>query len=454
TPATYGALTNLPTGFGITGAAGGAPAAGALIGPGGEIPWIDGGGGPSTIFDQPDWQQNTGYPGMRNTPDVSMIGDPNTGVAVFNTTDYSGWSVAGGTSLGTPMFAAMLTLVNQNRNANRLPKLGNTVLPRIYGLANTGTNSYFNDINLYGTVGTTAVYPATDGWDFATGWGSPKGNALIFALSQNNTRPVQPFSAGTLTFTGRASVNAVDPNASSGSTSSTTSGTSSSGGTSSLGQGTSLFGLQYLSFKGRARYYGNLTLQLDPVHMSQVFSSASVGSSSSSSSSSGTGGASGTTTTTVQGLVDIFGIDPETGNAAPTVIGTGGAATTTGTPVILYRNGNTITGSAYYLVQLSATQSGGTNTGGTTGNNTGNNTGTGTNQSTTPTNTAQSLTYGGSITITGSIDKYGKIKLTFINVHAYGDFDPRTGNEIGGVAFKNIFNTDTGGIVMTGSATA
>ena len=27
-------------------------------------------------------------------------------------------------------------------------------------------------------------------------------------------------------------------------------------------------------------------------------------------------------------------------------------------------------------------------------------------------------------------------------------------NEIGGVAFKNIFNADTGGIVMTGSAVA
>ena len=69
-------------------------------------------------------------------------------------------------------------------------------------------------------------------------------------------------------------------------------------------------------------------------------------------------------------------------------------------------------------------------------------------------NTSNSLTIGGSLRFTGTIDSRGRITGRWINVHAYGDSDPRTGNEIGGVAFKNIFNADTGGIVMTGSAVA
>ncbi len=47
--------------------------------------------------------------GKRATPDVALDADPNTGVAVYDSTPYSGsagWWVVGGTSASTPMWAA------------------------------------------------------------------------------------------------------------------------------------------------------------------------------------------------------------------------------------------------------------------------------------------------------------------------------------------------------------
>jgi subtilase family serine protease len=75
------------------------------------------GGGPSTVFAKPAFQSN--LPGaFRQTPDISMVADPETGLELIVTPDSVPGhpkfvEVFGGTSLSAPMFSAMWALANQ-----------------------------------------------------------------------------------------------------------------------------------------------------------------------------------------------------------------------------------------------------------------------------------------------------------------------------------------------------
>jgi subtilase family serine protease len=78
------------------------------------------GGGCSMLFAQPSWQSvKTGCAGQRGVPDISMDGDPTTGMLVGETqtfprhvVDYGEYRI-GGTSLASPLFAGVLALVDQ-----------------------------------------------------------------------------------------------------------------------------------------------------------------------------------------------------------------------------------------------------------------------------------------------------------------------------------------------------
>ena len=80
-----------------------------------ENAWSSGGGGCSTVESAPSTQSSfsqyaqAGCNGRRSTPDVSLDADPGSGVAVYDSTPYSGssgWWTVGGTSASTPMWAA------------------------------------------------------------------------------------------------------------------------------------------------------------------------------------------------------------------------------------------------------------------------------------------------------------------------------------------------------------
>lgn len=80
-----------------------------------ENAWSGGGGGCSTVEAAPSTQSSfsqyaqVGCNGRRSTPDVSLDADPGSGVAVYDSTPYSGssgWWTVGGTSASTPMWAA------------------------------------------------------------------------------------------------------------------------------------------------------------------------------------------------------------------------------------------------------------------------------------------------------------------------------------------------------------
>lgn len=150
---------------------GGSPSAGA------------GGGGVSSVWVQPGWQngiasgRNSASSSMRNIPDVALNADPSTGYAIF----VGGrWAMYGGTSAAAPLWAAFTALVNQQRQLNGLGRLGFPD-PYLYAIGR-GSNygSSFHDIQ---DGSTNLYYPAVPGYDDATGWGSFNGQGLFEDLS-------------------------------------------------------------------------------------------------------------------------------------------------------------------------------------------------------------------------------------------------------------------------------
>ena len=75
-----------------------------------------GGGGCSQLFNAKSWQANfagysaTGCAGKRLAADVSDLADPATGFDEYNTWGGSGWITVGGTSLASPLVAALYAL--------------------------------------------------------------------------------------------------------------------------------------------------------------------------------------------------------------------------------------------------------------------------------------------------------------------------------------------------------
>ncbi|MGO8807002.1 MAG: hypothetical protein ACLQO7_10460, partial [Candidatus Bathyarchaeia archaeon] len=123
-----------------------------------ETAWSDSGGGVSTYESLPSWQSAYGltYNG-RVTPDVSFDANPSTGVSVYDSTPYegqSGWLLIGGTSVGTPSWAAIQALGLSTGHSN------------FYAVGSP--SSYFRDI----TSGSNG-YSAAVGYDLVTGLGSP-----------------------------------------------------------------------------------------------------------------------------------------------------------------------------------------------------------------------------------------------------------------------------------------
>ena len=168
-------------------------------GPGGawssETGWPDSGGGFIAASGEhtPSYQQlagvitstNKGSTTYRNDPDVSAeanFDNPTASNGSFET----GY---GGTSFAAPRWAGFIALVNQQSVANGHGTVG-FVNPAIYNIGvGSSYTSDFHDI----TSGTNKAssgsgsFSATTGYDLVTGWGSPKGAALITALAGGST---------------------------------------------------------------------------------------------------------------------------------------------------------------------------------------------------------------------------------------------------------------------------
>ena len=146
------------------------------------------GGGYSTLFPQPSWQNGPGVQanGSRGAPDVAWDADVQTGVAVSiynqgtNSYDYY---IVGGTSVGSPSWAGSLALIDQ-KNGGRLGLLD----PQIYSILQNKTeySKAFHDV----TSGNSNPLSAGAGWDPLTGVGSPNIGELSDYLAPSGTLSV------------------------------------------------------------------------------------------------------------------------------------------------------------------------------------------------------------------------------------------------------------------------
>jgi subtilase family serine protease len=148
-----------------------------------ETTWVDGGGGISPdMFLIPSWQTATAggcsscSTTYRNGPDVSANANFTFYVCANQTACTA--NVYGGDSFATPMWAGYLALANQQAVANGNRTVG-FINPSLYTIGlGPSYDTDFHDI----TSGSNG-YPATAGYDLATGWGSPNGSGLINALA-------------------------------------------------------------------------------------------------------------------------------------------------------------------------------------------------------------------------------------------------------------------------------
>jgi kumamolisin len=124
------------------------------------------GGGYSTLFPVPTWQSSAGVSGAgRGVPDVAGDASPESG---YNILVDGQQQVVGGTSAVAPLWAALITLINQKKGT----PVG-FVNESLYADA-----ADFHDI----TVGNNGAYSAGPGWDACTGLGSPNGQEIAGAL--------------------------------------------------------------------------------------------------------------------------------------------------------------------------------------------------------------------------------------------------------------------------------
>jgi subtilase family serine protease len=134
-----------------------------------ESTWSGAGSGCSAYVTKPSWQSDTGC-ARRTVADVSAVADPNTGVAVYDSTSYQGvkgWLVFGGTSVASPIIGTVYALAG---NASSVT----------YGSYPYSHTSALYDVTS-GSNGTCGTYLCTagTGYDGPTGLGTPNGTGAF-----------------------------------------------------------------------------------------------------------------------------------------------------------------------------------------------------------------------------------------------------------------------------------
>jgi len=167
-----------------------------------ETAWSGSGGGQSRYEAQPAYQDGVQSSGYRQSPDVSFVAAPLTGVAVYDSYGQGSsrpWITVGGTSLSAPCWAGLIAIANQLRDAQGFSSLDGAAetLPALYSLSLTT----YHDV----TSGSNGGYSAAAGYDMVTGLGSPRADALIPALAAwgiDSTPQVSAVAAADVTTVG------------------------------------------------------------------------------------------------------------------------------------------------------------------------------------------------------------------------------------------------------------
>jgi hypothetical protein len=181
-------------------------------------------------FPKPSWQTGLGVPsdGVRDVPDVAMDASADHDGYLFCSADngadcskgVSTSETVGGTSASTPVFAGIVTLLNQQMG-NKPPAGVGNLNSKLYTLAQNTNNGIFHDVTsgnnivpcTQGTKGCPANapfqygYSAGTGYDQVTGLGSVDANNLVTRFTAASTTTTltsseNPAPSGTqITFT-------------------------------------------------------------------------------------------------------------------------------------------------------------------------------------------------------------------------------------------------------------
>jgi subtilase family serine protease len=129
-----------------------------------ETVWSGTGSG-CTKLKKPSWQTDSGCK-YRTANDIAAVADPDTGVAVYDSYQQSGWMQIGGTSVSTPLNAAVFALAG---NASKLDAAESFYQP--------ANQQYLYDITSGANGACKPLYLCTGeaGYDGPTGWGTPNG---------------------------------------------------------------------------------------------------------------------------------------------------------------------------------------------------------------------------------------------------------------------------------------
>ena len=129
-----------------------------------ETVWSGTGSGCSK-FPKPPWQTDSGCK-YRTANDIAAVADPATGVAVYDSYQQSGWLQIGGTSVGSPLNAAVFALAGNASQLNAAQAFYQTENQQYLYDITSGSN---------GTCSPAYLCTGEAGYDGPTGWGTPNG---------------------------------------------------------------------------------------------------------------------------------------------------------------------------------------------------------------------------------------------------------------------------------------
>ena len=158
------------------------------------------GGGKSSLFPKPAWQKGLGVPddGVRDVPDIALgangEGAPGSFIATCHELPCTRpatikacpdkrkvcFTTSGGTSIASPMWAALTRLIAQSQGVTRLGNINQ----RLYELGNLLNPAVgLHDITI-GNNDDNSIkgYDAGPGFDLVTGWGTPDFTMLVEAF--------------------------------------------------------------------------------------------------------------------------------------------------------------------------------------------------------------------------------------------------------------------------------
>ena len=138
-----------------------------------ESAWNGAGSGCSRYVTKPAFQVGVNPCSHRGETDVSAVADPGTGVAVYQSYGYSGWTAYGGTSVSAPIIAAVYALAGTP---------GSTDHPGSYPYRHRAD---LNDVTSgnNGKCSLAVLCNAATGWDGPTGLGTPNGTGAFTAAN-------------------------------------------------------------------------------------------------------------------------------------------------------------------------------------------------------------------------------------------------------------------------------